>query len=202
MKPVARWTVPFLRRARQSFNRNGQRPARGSAGTQVLRAMVACRWGIKCCASPSPMGLRSNDDAAATQAACRILPRGALLVLLLLPLILAPTTAADKETVRLECTPRTFHVVPGEPIRLELTVRANSAASLRLHIPGNPLLKLRAVEKLPIRQTPQGVIVHKRVLLWQAFEPGAVKLNRLSVETKKRKLLFPEVTITVRDPGP
>jgi hypothetical protein len=87
-------------------------------------------------------------------------------------------------------------------MRLELTVRADSAASIRLHVPGNPLLKLRALEKLPVRQTPEGVIVHKRVVVWQALEPGLVKVDKLSVETKGRKLLFPEVTITVRDPGP
>ena len=126
---------------------------------------------------------------------------GRLLVLLVLTVVFAPATVAE-ERVRLECTPRTFRVVPGEPMRLELTVRADSAASIRLHVPGDPLLKLRAVEKLPVRRTPEGVIVHKRVVVWQALEPGSVKIDRLSVETKGRKLLFPEVTITVRDPGP
>ena len=63
-------------------------------------------------------------------------------------------------------------------MRLELTVRADSAASIRLHVPGDPLLKLRALEKLPVRRTPEGVIVHKRVVLWQALEPGLVKIDR------------------------
>lgn len=124
-----------------------------------------------------------------------------LLVLLLLTFVLAPATVAQ-ETVRLECIPRTFRVLPGEPMRLELTVRADSAASIRLHVPGHPSLKLRAVEKLPVRRTPQGVIVYKRVVVWQALEPGLVKIDKLSIETRGRKLLFPEVTITVRDPGP
>ncbi len=65
-----------------------------------------------------------------------------------------------------------------------------------------PLLKLRAIEKLPVRRTRDGVIVHKRVVVWQALEPGTVKIKTLSVETKGQKLLFPEITITVRDPGP
>ncbi|NQT38087.1 MAG: hypothetical protein HQ581_11390 [Planctomycetes bacterium] len=124
-----------------------------------------------------------------------------LLVLLILTAIFAPATAAQ-ENVRLECTPRTFQVVPGEPMRLELTIRADSAARVRLHVPGDPSLKLRAVEKLPVRRTPEGVIVYRRVVVWQALEPGLVKIDKLSVETRGRKLLFPEVTITAGDPGP
>ena len=131
----------------------------------------------------------------------RVSTRGALLVLLALTVVFAPAMVAE-ETAHLECTPRTFRVVPGEPMRLELTVRADSAASIRLHVPGDPSLKLRAVEKLPVRRTPEGVIVHQRVVVWQALEPGLVKMNKLSVETKGRKLLFPEITITVRDPSP
>jgi len=124
------------------------------------------------------------------------------LLLLLLTVVFAPATPTKaKETVRLQCTPRTFRVVPGEPMRLELTVRADSAASIRLHVPGDPSLKLRAVEKLPVRQTAEGVIVHQRVVVWQGLEPGLIKIDQLSVETKGQKLLFPEVTITVRDPG-
>ncbi len=125
----------------------------------------------------------------------------ALLVLLLLTLVVAPATAAD-ETVRLDCTPRTFLVVPGEPMRLELTVQADSAAPIRLHLPDDPRLKVRAIEKLPVQRTREGVIVQRRVVVWQGLEPGTVKLNNLSVETRGQKLRFPEVTITVRDPGP
>lgn len=124
-----------------------------------------------------------------------------VLVLLLLALVFAPAMAAE-ERVRLECTPRNFQVVPGEPMQLELAIRADSAASIRLHVPGDPSLKLRAVEKLPVRRTPEGVIVYRRVVVWQALEPGLIKIDGLSVETRGQKLLFPEVTITVRDPGP
>jgi hypothetical protein len=121
-------------------------------------------------------------------------------LLVVLAALASQTMAAEK--TRLECTPRTFRVVPGEPMRLELTVRARSAAPVRFHVPGDPLLKLRALEKLPVRRIPEGVIVHKRVVVWQALEPGSVKIDRLLVETKGQKLLFPEVTIAVRDPGP
>jgi hypothetical protein len=106
------------------------------------------------------------------------------------------------EDVRLECTPRTFRVVPGEPMQLELTARTQTAAPVRFHVPGDPLLELRATEKLPVRRTPEGVIVHKRVAVWQALEPGSVKIDRITIETKGHKLQFPAVTITIRDPGP
>lgn len=127
--------------------------------------------------------------------------RGVLLVLLVMTVLSVPATAEEEEHMRLECAPRAFGVVPGEPIQLELTVRADSAAPIRLQVPGDPLLKLRAIEKLPVRRTPAGVIVHKRVIIWQALEPGSVKMDGLSVEAKGKKSRFPEVTITVRDPG-
>jgi hypothetical protein len=104
--------------------------------------------------------------------------------------------------VGLGCAPRTFHVVPGQPIRLALTVRADSAAPIRLHLPADPLLILRAREKFPVQRTQAGVFVHKRVMIWQALEPGTVKMKSIAVETQGRKKLFPEITIEVRDPGP
>jgi hypothetical protein len=121
-------------------------------------------------------------------------------VLLALSPWLAPA-ALVRENVRLACAPRAFQVVPGEPVRLELTIEADSAAPVRVHIPADPLLLLRAVEKLPIERTKEGVLVHKRVVIWQALEPGSVKMKALWVETQGRKLLFPEITITVGDPG-
>jgi hypothetical protein len=107
-----------------------------------------------------------------------------------------------QENVRLSIAPRTVQVVPGEPVRLELTVQAASAAPVRWHVPADPLLVLRAVERFPVQRTTEGVIRHKRVVIWQAVEPGAVKMKAISVETGGRKLLFPEITITVSDPGP
>jgi hypothetical protein len=123
--------------------------------------------------------------------------------LALLPLLLglAPLGVAQ-EHVRLVCTPRTFCVVPGEPVRLELAVEADSAAAVRLHVPADPLLRLRAVEKLPVQRTDEGIVVHQRVVIWQALEPGTIKMNAISVETQGRKRRFPEITITVSDPGP
>ena len=92
--------------------------------------------------------------------------------------------------------------IMGEPMRVELTVEADSAAPVRVHIPADPLLVLRAVEKLPVQRTVEGVIVHRRVVIWQAIEPGAVKVSAITVETRGRKQRFPEISITVSDPGP
>ncbi|MFZ5829207.1 MAG: hypothetical protein ACOY3P_03930 [Planctomycetota bacterium] len=109
---------------------------------------------------------------------------------------------AVEADVRLGCTPRTFRVLPGEPVRLELCVVARSGAPVRLQVPADPRLVLRAVEKLPVERNREGAIVHRRVVIWQALEPGEVKIDALSVETQGRTLRFPEITITVRDPGP
>jgi hypothetical protein len=129
--------------------------------------------------------------------------RSAVWLCLILPALFCFTLPAmADEPARLACTPRTFQVLPGEPIRVELTVEADSAAPVRIRIPADPLLTLRAVEKLPVERTPDGVIVHRRVVLWQALEPGTATLNALSVETQGRKLLFPQITVTARDPGP
>ena len=111
------------------------------------------------------------------------------------------TPAVPEERARIACSPRSFDVVPGEPIRLELTIEADSAAPVRLQIPEVPLVKLRAVEKHPVRRTAAGDIVHKRVAVWQALEPGRVKLNGIWVEIRGQKQVFPEITIAVRDPG-
>ena len=135
-------------------------------------------------------GLRPRLPAA--------VPSGLLYPLLL---VLAPA-AMGQEKVQLECTPQTFHVVPGEPMRLQLTVQADSAVPFRWHVPAEPLLRLRAIEKLPVRRTREGVVVYERVVVWQGLEPGTVRITTLSIETKKQKLLFPEVTITIRDPAP
>jgi hypothetical protein len=122
---------------------------------------------------------------------------------LILPVLLCFAPAAmAQENLHLSCAPRTFHVVPGEPVRLELTVLVDSAAPIRLHIPADPLLMRRAVEKLPVQRTSEGFFVHKRVFIWQALEPGVAKMDAISVETQGRKQRFPEITITVRDPGP
>jgi len=121
-------------------------------------------------------------------------------VLLALLLLFAPVMMAQGG-IQPACEPRAVRVVPGEPVRVELTVRTDSAAPVRIHIPADPLLVLRAVEKLPVQRTKEGVIVHKRIVIWQALEPGSVKMDAITVETQGQKLLFPEITITVTDPG-
>lgn len=125
-------------------------------------------------------------------------PLGPLFALLL---VFVPMSMAD-DSIGLDCTPRAFKVVPGEPIRLQLTVHADSAVPVRWHIPDDSLLKLRAIEKLPVRRTREGVVVYQRVVVWQGLEPGAVTINTLSVKTKGQKLPFPSVSIAIRDPVP
>ena len=125
---------------------------------------------------------------------------GVLAALLSVLLSSAPLTMAQ-ENIRLSCAPRSFHVLPAEPVRVELTLQADSAAPVRVHVPADPLLLLRTVERQPVQRTSEGVIVHKWVVIWQALEPGAVKMNAVSAETQGRKIPFPEITITVSDPG-
>jgi len=125
-----------------------------------------------------------------------------LLFLLPAPLVAGAAAPTPTDHVRLDCTPRRFHVVPGEPVRLELIVQADSPAPLRWHVPANPSLKVRALEELPVRRTPNGLIVQRRVVIWQGLEPGTLRIKNLAVETGGSKLAFPEVTIIIRNPGP
>jgi hypothetical protein len=127
--------------------------------------------------------------------------RPLLLLALVLLTVPASATGAD-ENIRLQCAPRAIQVVPGEPIRLELTIQSPAALPFRLHVPDVPLLKLRAQEKLPVRRTRKGVVTYQRVLVWQGLEPGTVKLKDLWIKTREQKLSFPVITITVRDPHP
>ncbi len=175
---------------------------------QELFGRLAPASGRRCCLrTVGAQGRTGQQDAVdlfelprPTNAAIRMAARSLVLLSLALVLLFAPRTLA-RENVRVACKPRTFHVVPGQRVRLELTVRARTAAAIRLHVPADPRLKLRAVEKHPVQRTPAGVIVHKRVIIWQALEPGTVKVNAISVETRSWKQPFPEVTITVSDPG-
>jgi len=119
--------------------------------------------------------------------------------LFLLSWFAPPATA--RENVRLSVEPRSVQALPGEPVRLELTILADSAAEVRLHVPADPRLLLRAVERRPVQRTQAGVIVHRRAIIWQALAPGVIEMDAVSVQTRGRKLLFPQITITVSDPG-
>lgn len=121
--------------------------------------------------------------------------------LLALVLPLAASVKAE-DRVRLTCTPQSFQVLPGEPIRLLLTVQADAALRFRWHVPDEPLLQVRAMENLPVQRTPQGLVVYQRAIVWQGLEPGTVRIKALAIETRNQKTRFPEVAITVRDPIP
>lgn len=125
---------------------------------------------------------------------------GVFLVLTLL-VGLASNALADDDLC-VNCQPRVFEVVPGQPVRLELTLEVDAAVTTCWHVPKVSMLKLRAIEKLPVRKNQAGTIVYRRILVWQALQPGEFKLASLSVTAGEQELLFPEVIITVRDPGP
>lgn len=117
-------------------------------------------------------------------------------------LVLAVALTADGQRAdEPSRVPREVEVLPGEPIRVLVSARSNSAANIRFHIPPHASLKLRALEKLPVQRSAEGGVVYRRMIVWQALEPGVFKINGLSVETKGRKLPFPVVVVNVRDPG-
>jgi len=168
-----------------------RKPCKGELPSRLARPFGATRSTAAGDARAAPWALTARPVGANSV-------RPGLVALLLL----IASTASAQETVRLACSPRTFEVVPGEPVRVELTVETDSAAPIRLHVPADPLLRLRAVEKQPLRRTKEGTILHKRVVLWQALEPGSVRIDAISVETRGKQFRFPAITITVRDPGP
>ena len=157
---------------------------------------------LKCAASLKP-SQKTFSHGKCTQFSDepRVLRRAASSALTLTLLVFAPAVMLADDVV-LECQPRTFDVLPGEPIRSTLTVRSPSAAAFRLHVPGHPLLKLRATEKWPVKRDPTGTIIYKWIVVWQGLEPGTATVSDLSVKTKKQTRRFPKVTITIRDPGP
>ncbi len=120
-------------------------------------------------------------------------------VLLLMCFGAAAARAGDRR--ELQCTPQSLQGLPGEPIRVRLTVALPAAKTIDWRIPAHPLLKVRAVEKLPVRRTRQGSVIYERVVLWQGLEPGTVRLKNLAIQIDRQKLTFPAITITIRDPA-
>jgi len=97
----------------------------------------------------------------------------------------------------LRCEPQSLAGVPGEPLKVRLTVESRSAAPVILHIPESPLLTLRAVEKFPLRLLKEKTIVQERIVIWQGLEAGTVTLDNLSAEIERTRFSFPPVKITV-----
>jgi ribosomal protein L11 len=85
------------------------------------------------------------------------------------------------DAVMLKCDPQVLHGLPGEPLRVELTVETERATAIQLRIPAVSNLVLRTVEKVPIQRTATGRFVQKRIIIWQGIEAGSTTLTNLTV---------------------
>jgi hypothetical protein len=79
------------------------------------------------------------------------------------------------------CTPRQLRGLPGEPLRLEISVRTDRAVPIQLRIPHIDLLHLNTVEKTPVQRTKEGRYIRKRTVIWQGLEPGQIAITNLTV---------------------
>lgn len=120
----------------------------------------------------------------------------------LLSVLLPALALRGSEPPVLRCEPETLTGVPGEPLKVRLTVESRSAAPVTLHIPEVPLLTLRAVEKFPLHLLKEKTIVHERIVIWQGLEAGTVTLDNLSAEIGGHRFLFSPLKITVVEAPP
>jgi len=123
------------------------------------------------------------------------LPRSVLGVLFGLLFPFLPALAGD-QTV-LKCEPPAIRGVPGEPLRVSLTVESPSASQVLIHIPEIPFLSLRAVEKIPVRLSGRGTVIHERIVIWQGLEAGRISLGNLTADIDGKSHAFPPIEITV-----
>jgi len=101
-------------------------------------------------------------------------------ILITLASVLFTSSALATKPV-MTCEPRVLRGVPGEPLQVTLTVETDRAAPMQLHIPSVSNLVLRTVEKIPIRRTPAGRYIQKRILIWQGLESGSTTITNLTV---------------------
>lgn len=90
-------------------------------------------------------------------------------------------TVLAGEPIVLKCDPQVLRGLPGEPLRVELTVETERATAIQLRIPAVSNLVLRTVEKVPIQLTADGRFVQKRIIIWQGLEAGSTTLTNLTV---------------------
>ena len=98
---------------------------------------------------------------------------------IILPAVIALSSFAAEPVIT--CEPCELRGVPGEPLRLEITVEADRAAPIQLRIPAISNLFLRIVEKIPIQRTKEGRYIQKRIVIWQGLEAGSTTLTNLTV---------------------
>ncbi len=93
--------------------------------------------------------------------------------------------------------PHALHGVPGEPLRVELSVETSTVTPVRMRIPETSNLVMMVVEKIPVRRTQTGTFVQKRIVIWQGIEAGQTVLTNLTAEIDGAPHLFPAIGITV-----
>lgn len=98
---------------------------------------------------------------------------------------------------RLAVTPQELSGIPGQPLRVELTVETDRAEPVQLKIPAVSNLVLRAVEKVPIQRTKAGTYVQKRIVIWQGVEAGSATVTNLTAVFQTLENVFPNIGITV-----
>jgi hypothetical protein len=103
---------------------------------------------------------------------------------------------------KITCEPRELRGMPGEPLQVELRVETDHAVPMQLRIPSVSNLVLRTVEKIPIRRTPDGRFVQKRIVIWQGVEVGSVALTNLMIQTSAATQLCPIIGITIDEVVP
>ncbi len=95
------------------------------------------------------------------------------------------------------CEPQTLRGVPGEPLRLTITIKTDRAHPIQLRVPALSNLLLRTTEKIPIQRTKTGGYIQKRVIIWQGISSGSIALTNLTIIAEGREVLCPDIIITV-----
>jgi hypothetical protein len=98
---------------------------------------------------------------------------------------------------KLTCTPQTLRGIPGEPLKVELTVETDRVQPIQLMVPPASNLALRTVEKIPIQRTSEGRYIQKRIVIWQGIEAGSTSLTNLAVQAGSETYNFPTLGITI-----
>lgn len=105
-------------------------------------------------------------------------------------------TALAGEPV-LTASPRELRGLPGEPLRVELTVVTPDAQPMHLSVPATSNLVVRTVEKNPIQRTADGRFVQKYTVFWQGTASGRITLTNLTAVFRDKNAVFPTIGITI-----
>jgi hypothetical protein len=106
-------------------------------------------------------------------------------------------TAVAGGTARISATPRTVTGVPGEPLRVTVTVETERVEPLQLRLPVVSNLVLRAVERIPVQRTRAGRYIQRRVILWQGVASGETTLTNLMAEVGATTNRLPPIAVTI-----